>query len=76
MNPDLPKVASRLRTGRPVGASVLRISRLGTLKVSRDMKCSGYFSDHTIDSPEVLRDVSFEIAAGERVGIGEFLVRA
>lgn len=38
-------------------------------------KCSGYCSDHRIDSPEILRDVSFEIAAGERVGIGEFSIR-
>lgn len=60
-----------LRIGRRVGISELRSYRLDTQTV---IQMDGYklqlIQTTFLDSPEVLRGISFEVQSGERVGIG------
>ena len=70
-----PTKGSLPPTGQAVGPFALRSFPLGTPMVMQyyqikqsDLK--KYIS--SLDSPEILKDVSFEIAPGERVGVGQY----
>ena len=70
-----PTKGSLPPTGQAVGPFVLRSFLHGIPMVMQQAQSKqpvDLNSNFFVDSPEILKDISFEIAPGERVGVGKY----